>query len=123
MKTHFHIATALILAGCAFSSQAAESDAPLTDCVSLGKQQQIVRAGGNSQFFLKDGENHYNVAFRRSCDSILRTSKLEISTAGEVDRLCPQGTQVKTDDGVCEVSQIQPIDAEEFARRKARASR
>lgn len=121
MKIHFHLATALILGACISSSQAAEQDTPLADCVALGDQQEIIRASGGSKFFLKDGDNHYGVAFRHSCDSILTTSKVEISTAGEVNRLCPQGTRVKTDRGVCDVDEIQQISPDEFARRKKRA--
>jgi hypothetical protein len=121
MKTPFHIATALILSACAFSSQAAEQGTPIADCVSLGGQQEIVRAGGANRFFLKDGDRHYGVAFRRSCDSIATTSKVEISTGDEVNRLCPQDTRVKTDGDICEVSEIQQISAEEFSRRKKRA--
>ena len=121
MKTYFHIATALMLSACAFSSQAAEQGTPLTDCVSLGGQQEIVRAGGGNRFFLKDGDSHYGVSFRHSCDSISTTSKVEISTAGEVNRLCSQDTRVKTDRDICEVSEIQQISADEYARRKKRA--
>lgn len=121
MKTYFYIATAL-LSACVFSSQAAEQGTPLTDCVTLGNQQEIVRTGGGGdRFFLKDGDNHYRVAFRRSCGSISTTSKVEISTAGEANRLCPQDTRVETDRDVCEVSEIQPITADEFARRQKRA--
>ncbi|WP_368563540.1 hypothetical protein [Pseudoxanthomonas sp. UTMC 1351] len=122
MKTPFHIATALILSACALSSQAAEQGAPLADCVTLGNQQEVVRGGGGgNRFFLKDGDSHYGVRFRRSCDSIATTSKVEISTADQMNRLCPQDTRVKTDRDICEVGEIQQISAEEFARRKKRA--
>jgi hypothetical protein len=121
MKTSFHIATALMLSACVFSSQAAEQGTPVTDCVTLGDQQEVVRSGGGNRFFLKDGDSHYGVAFLRSCDSIATTSKVEISTAGQVNRLCAQDTKVKTDRDICEVAQIEQISAEEFARRKKRA--
>lgn len=121
MKTFFHIATALILSACVFSSQAAEQGTPLTDCVTLGDQQEIVRAGGGNRFFLKDGDSHYGVAFRGSCDSISTTSKVEISTAGQANRLCSQDTQVRTDRDICEAGEVQQISADEFARRKKRA--
>jgi hypothetical protein len=121
MKIHFHITTALMLSACVFSAQAAEQGAPFADCVTLGNQQEIVRAGGGNRFFLKDGDSHYSVTFRRTCDSMATTSKVEISTAGEVNRLCPQEAEVKTDRNICEVGEIKQIGAEEFAKSKRRA--
>lgn len=121
MKSYFHIATALMLSTCMFSSNAAEQDPSPASCVTLGGQQEIVRAGGGNRFFLKDGDSHYAVAFRRTCDSMATTSKVEISTAGEVNRLCPKEARVKTDRDICEVSEIKQISAEEFAKSKRRA--
>lgn len=121
VKACSRIAATALLSACVFSSQAAGQDTPLTDCVALGSQQEIVRAGGGDRFFLKDGDNYHRVAFRHSCGSISTTSKVEISTAGEVNRLCPQDTKIETDRDICEVGQVQQISADEFAQRKKRA--
>lgn len=119
MKTRFRVAAALSLSVFAFASNAASSkDQALGDCVTLGAGKEIVRAGNGQQFFLKDGDSHYRIAFKNSCSSIVTASKLEISTDGETNRLCPQGTQVRTKRDTCKVGEVERIDADEFANRK-----
>ncbi len=102
---------------------AASAGESVTQCVSLGNSQEIVRSAGGQQFFLKDGDSHYRVGFAHSCDSIMTTPSVEISTNGEVNQLCPEGTKVKTKRDSCRVEAVETISAEEFDRRKKRASR
>jgi hypothetical protein len=100
---------------------AAQAGEPVTACVSLGNDQEIIRAGGGEQFYLRDGQSHYRVAFRNSCAAITMTPTVEISTNGQVGQLCPQDTKVMTKRGNCRVSAVEQITADEFAARKRRA--
>lgn len=95
----------------------------VTDCVDLGDDQEIVRAGGGQQFFLRNGNEHYRVSFQHSCDSILTTPRVDISTQGQANRLCAADTRVKTKRDTCRVASVETMTAEEFATRKKRASR
>ncbi|WAC64089.1 hypothetical protein OVA13_04730 [Pseudoxanthomonas sp. SL93] len=96
---------------------------PVSACVSLGNDQEIVRAGNGDQFYLRDGQAHYRVAFRNSCDSITITPTVEISTNGQVGQLCPRDTKVKTKRDICRVQSIEQITAEEFTRKRNLARR
>ena len=60
--------TALLALGLSpFFAMAGE---PVADCVALGSSQEIVRAGGGGQIFLRDGQSHYRLGFARNCDSV-----------------------------------------------------
>ncbi|WFC43703.1 hypothetical protein [Pseudoxanthomonas sp. SE1] len=100
---------------------AAQAGEPVTACVSLGNDQEIIRAGSGEQFYLRDGQSHYRVAFRNSCAAITMTPTVEISTNGQLGQLCPQDTEVMTKRGNCRVSAVEQITADEFAARKRRA--
>ena len=116
--------SACLLAMCALAAQASPppaSTTALTDCVDLSADRQIVR-GGSERVFVRNGEAHYKVSFQNSCGSLTYAPRLWISTDGQDNRLCPQGTRVTTGKDSCRVSQVDTISAEEFARR-ARASR
>ena len=121
MNTLRPVALAL-LAGAAFAASAADN-VPLSDCVDIGGDQEIVRSGGTQNFILRDGESHYLVGFRGDCSSLTTASSISIVTDDTVDRLCPTGTKVKTNRGTCSVSKVEAIDAQQFANRKKRASR
>ena len=95
----------------------------ITECVDLGDDQEIVRAGGGQQFFLRNGSDHYRVSFQHSCDSILTTPRVDISTQGQTNRLCAADTRVKTKRDTCRVGSVETMTADEFAVRKKRASR
>lgn len=114
---------ALAVAIAPFAALAASTGEAITDCVDLGSDQEIVRAGGGQQFFLRNGDDHYRVSFQRTCDSITMTSRVEISTEGQPNRLCAAGTRVKTTRDTCRVGAVEAVTAEEFATRKKRASR
>ena len=57
------LCTAALLAGAAFAANAADNT-PITDCVDLGANQEIVRSGGAQNMLLRDGDAHYLVGFR-----------------------------------------------------------
>ncbi len=95
----------------------------VTGCVDLGNDQEIVRAAGGQQFFLRNGSDHYRVAFQHSCDSIMLTPRVDISTDGQANRLCAADTRVKTSRDTCRVASVETMTAEEFAKRKKRAAR
>jgi len=116
------LCTALLLAGSAFSAAAAEK-APISQCVDLGKNQEIVRSGGGQNFLLRDGDAHYLVTFRDGCSSLATTPSLSIVTGESSNRLCPEGTVVKTKRDNCTVAKVETIGADEYASRKRRASR
>ena len=113
--------TALLALGLSpFFAMAGE---PVADCVALGSSQEIVRAGGGGQIFLRDGQSHYRLGFARNCDSVTMTPTIQISADGQADRLCPAGTKVRTKTSTCDVSVVETISAEEFAKRKQRVRR
>ena len=95
----------LLAAAASFAPAAfAAKGEPVTDCVDLGDDQEIVRAGGGQQFFLRNGNEHYRVSFQHSCDSILTTPRVDISTQGQANRLCAADTRVKTKRDTCRVA-------------------
>ena len=116
--------TPLLLAlALAIVPSAAFAGEAIIDCVDLGTDQEVVRAAGGQQFFLRNGGDHYRVAFQHSCDSILLTPRIDISTEGQANRLCGSGTRVKTSRDTCRVASVETMTAEEFAKRKKRAAR
>ena len=116
--------TRLLLAmALAMAPIAAFAGDAITECVDLGDDQEIVRAGGGQQFFLRNGSDHYRVSFQHSCDSILTTPRVDISTQGQANRLCAADTRVKTKRDTCRVASVESMTADEFAVRKKRASR
>jgi len=116
-------ALSLALTGLAFIAFTASASESATECVDLGSNQEILRAGSGQQIFLRDGQTHYRIGFARTCDSIQTTSSLTISTDGQENRLCPSGTKVRTKEANCAVNAVEVISAEEFAKRKKRGSR
>lgn len=113
----------LALLGLASIASAASASESATECVDLGSDQEIVRAGSGQQIFLRDGQTHYRIGFARACDSIQMTPSLKIITEGQENRLCPSGTKVRTKQANCAVSAVEVISAEEFAKRKKLVAR
>lgn len=115
-----HLLFALVLA---IAPSAAFAGEAIAGCVDLGNDQEIVRATGGQQFFLRNGSDHYRVAFQGSCDSIMVTRRIDISTGGQANRLCAADTRVKTARDTCRVASVETMTVEEFAKRKKRAAR
>ena len=116
------LCTAVLLAGAAFAAHAADNT-PITDCIDLSSNQEIVRGGGAQSMLLRDGDAHYLVGFRGDCSSLATATSIEISTDGAANRLCPKGSKVKTNRSTCSVGKIEALDADEFAARKKRVAR
>lgn len=118
----------LLLASCvattasAQAAQAAEPAAP-TDCITLSSDQQVVRNRADRDVLLRNGDQHYLVRFERSCTSAAMSPKLTFATPGQDGQLCGAGvTKLQTSSQSCAVAAVEPLSAEEFAR-KARMRR
>lgn len=116
MKT-FAITLGAILSATALLPVSASSAAPLPDCVTLSPAHQGTRAADNAQLLLKDGDAHYRVDFKRSCDAIGRSSKISLETNGQANLLCPQGTTVRAANTSCGARSVELIEAEVYERR------
>ncbi len=118
MNTKPFLLAALFFGG-SLGASAAEN-APLTGCVDLGADQEIVRAGGSRSMLVRDADQHYLVTFRDDCGSLAMTSSVRIVSEGSEGRLCPTGSVVKTKRDNCVVRGVETIDAEQFTNRKRR---
>jgi hypothetical protein len=115
----------LLAAACtAVAAHAAEpATAPAAACITLGADQQIVRANANSDVLLRNGDQHYLVRFTSSCTSAALSPTLEFVTHDRTGELCSGGvSSLRTKSQTCAVSAVEPITAREFATR-ARARR
>lgn len=122
--TRFLSCAALALAlAMALPAPAQARDTPTTAaCVDLAAGHEIVRNGTQS-FFLKDGDQHYRVKLRGTCDGLPLASRLLVTAEGRDNRLCPTGSRVDTNRGKCDIASFESITAEEFARQKTRLRR
>lgn len=106
------------LAGFAAAAHAQEND-KLTDCVNLPEDYQATRFG--SQYLLvKDGDSYYRLGFSNSCSAISLSSKVNIGTEGQGNRLCPSGTKVSSKHDSCRVNEVTRVDQrtyEQYARK------
>lgn len=94
------------------------------DCLQLGSDQQLVRAGTSTNVLLRNGQDHYVVHFAADCAKASYSRKLTFTTDGKEGQLCGAGrSELRTDNGVCMVSRIEPIDAGEFKRKARQRSR
>ena len=123
MNTSIRGAAALLF--CVYAPFAAAKDAgePITDCVTIGQDHQILRTGGPQSVLLKDGDSHYRVSLQNTCDSLAIASRIEIASEGQANRLCPTGSVLKTNRDSCRVSKVTTISAEEFAIKQRRMRR
>ncbi len=122
MRQHAFV-TLVALVACGLTSPLAMAGEPLPDCVPLGGAQEIIRAGGGNQIFVRDDQSHYRLEFARNCDAVKIASTIKVSADGQPDRLCPAGTTVRTNTSTCAVKTVELISADEFAKGKRRARR
>jgi len=115
MKSAFFPA-ALCLALATGAASARDAGSALDGCVELGSGHSIVRQN-DQQFFLKNGEQHYRVALSGACNGLSIASRIQISSDGEENRLCPTGSKIKTNRDTCRIGEVTLVDADEFARR------
>jgi hypothetical protein len=117
---HAALSTLLCLS---LSPMLAVAQEPVTECVNLGEDQEIVRGGDGEEIFIRDGEAHYRVGFNRSCGAVLMTRTITISTDDQSGKLCPSGSKVQARQSTCQISAVEAISAEEFAKYKQRFRR
>ncbi len=119
--------TALLVAvaASASASPARAADTPSTsDCVQLGSDQKIVRAGVSRNILLRNGQDHYVVHFQNDCSTAGYSRKLSFFTEGQPGLLCGAGrSQLRTDADHCRVAQIEPIDAATFQKKARQRTR
>lgn len=115
MQTRFRLPAFFALALCAPVAYAAPAGEPVQECVELGGGHKVSRYG--SQFVLvEDGDARYRVSVDSDCDVLSLATRIELSTDGEEGRVCPSGSQVKTNNGECSVALVERIDAQTHAR-------
>ena len=121
MQLRYRALVAVLLAACAATSQArtAVNQNPLTDCVDLGVDHQAIRFG-TQYVLIQDGDAHYRLHFNGSCDALTVATSIEISTDGQVNRLCPQKSRLASRMKSCSVRGVDLIDADTFDRYKRR---
>ena len=111
---------ALAVSAGAAPVHAADTLSTSSDCVQLGSDQQLVRAGASRNILLRNGQDHYVVHFQDDCSAAGYSRKLSFATDGQQGLLCAAGrSQLLTDSSRCIVSQIEPVD-EATIKKKAR---
>ena len=121
MQLRYRALVAVLLAACAATSQArtAANQNPLADCVNLSADHQAVRFG-TQYVLIQDGDAHYRLHFNGSCDALTVATSVEISTDGQVNRLCPQKSRLASRMKSCSVRSVDLIDADTYERYKRR---
>ncbi|WP_447945064.1 hypothetical protein [Stenotrophomonas indicatrix] len=107
-------------------AQAADTPAASTgdSCIALSEDQQIVRAGADRDVLLRNGDQHYRVVFKTSCNNAVTSRRLAFETQGESNQLCGDSrSELKTDRANCTVERIEPLDAAAFKRMARQRSR
>lgn len=120
--------TALLVALAVSASAApvhtADTLSTSSDCVQLGSDQQLVRAGASRNILLRNGQDHYVVHFQDDCSAAGYSRKLSFATDGQQGLLCAAGrSQLLTDSSRCIVSQIEPVDEATFKKKARQRSR
>ncbi|UWX03403.1 hypothetical protein H1235_08975 [Pseudoxanthomonas sp. NC8] len=82
---------ASLLASAVSIASAGEGTSLLTTCVDLGADREIMRPADTSSFMLRDGEVHYRVALRGTCNGMRSADVVSIGTRGVPGRVCPRG--------------------------------
>ncbi|KXU97723.1 hypothetical protein GPNADHDJ_01358 [Stenotrophomonas maltophilia] len=115
---------ALAVSASAAPVHAADTLSTPSDCVQLGSDQQLVRAGASRNVLLRNGQDHYVVHFQDDCSAAGYSRKLSFATDGQQGLLCAAGrSQLNTDSSRCIVSQIEPVDEATFKKKARQRSR
>lgn len=116
-------ATLAMSAGTLLAMPAHADDTPASgtgDCIQLGSDQQLVRAGASRNVLLRNGQDHYVVHFESDCGKAAYSRKLAFITDGQTGQVCGSGrSELRTDAGNCTITRLEPIDAATF-KQKAR---
>ena len=117
---------ALAVSASALPAHAADAPAAANaaDCIQLGSDQQLVRAGASRNILLRNGQDHYLVHFQDDCSAAGYSRKLSFATDGQQGLLCAAGrSQLNTDSSRCIVSQLEPVDEATFKKKARQRSR
>jgi len=117
---------ALVASASALPARAADTPAAANaaDCIQLGGDQQLVRAGASRNILLRNGQDHYVVHFQDNCSAAAHSRKLSFFTDGQQGLLCAAGrSQLRTDANRCTVAQVEPIDEATFKKKARQRSR
>ncbi|WP_332454997.1 hypothetical protein [Stenotrophomonas sp. WZN-1] len=115
---------AVVASASASPARAADTPSAASNCVQLGSDQQLVRAGASRNILLRNGQDHYVVHFQDDCSAAGYSRKLSFSTEGQQGLLCTAGrSQLQTDSSRCTVAQIEPVDAATFKKKARQRSR
>lgn len=115
---------ALAVSASAAPVHAADTLSTSSDCVQLGSDQQLVRAGASRNILLRNGQDHYVVHFQDDCSAAGYSRKLSFATDGQQGLLCAAGrSQLNTDSSRCILSQIEPVDEATFKKKARQRSR
>lgn len=117
---------ALAVSASALPAHAADAPAAANaaDCIQLGSDQQLVRAGASRNILLRNDQDHYLVHFQDDCSAAGYSRKLSFATDGQQGLLCAAGrSQLNTDSSRCIVSQIEPVDEATFKKKARQRSR
>lgn len=117
---------ALVASASALPVRAANTPAAANaaDCIQLGGDQQLVRAGASRNILLRNGQDHYVVHFQDDCSAAAHSRKLSFFTDGQQGLLCAAArSQLRTDANRCTVAQVEPIDEATFKKKARQRSR
>lgn len=125
---HTLLATLALAASALLAPSAQAADAPAaagaTDCITLGSDQQLVRAGAARNVLLRNGQDHYLVHFEDDCSKASYSRKLTFITDGQPGQVCSAGrTELRTDNGRCTVARVESIDEATFKQKVRQRSR
>ncbi len=127
MNMHTLLASLALSAGTLLAMPAHAADVPAAgteDCIQLGSDLQLVRAGASRNILLRNGQDHYLVHFKDDCSKAGYSRKLTFVTDGEQGQVCGAGrTELRTDGGYCAVASVEPIDATAFKQKARQRSR
>jgi hypothetical protein len=122
MQLSHRLIASVLIASATTAVQAATPASPavpLASCVDLSPNHEAFRFG--SQYLLvQDGDARYRLSFGGDCDALLQSAQFDISTDGKSNRLCANGSKVRTR-SACPVSSVVQIDADQFARYRRRS--
>jgi len=127
MNMHTLLTSLALSAGTLLAMPAHAADVPSAgteDCIQLGSDLQLVRAGASRNILLRNGQDHYLVHFKDDCSKAGYSRKLTFVTDGEQGQVCGAGrTELRTDGGYCAVASVEPIDATAFKQKARQRSR
>lgn len=115
MQVPYRASVLLALMVCAASAQATTGGEQVQECVDLSAEHKVNRYG-NQFVLVADGDAHYRLNVDNACDGLAMATRFQLSSGGQVGRICPEGTSVKTNDDRCKITSVERIDAKTYSR-------